>query len=157
MRVRLSSVPLFWRVLGTNAVVLGLAFLGLVVAPVSVSVPVAAGEVLVLGAGFVALLVVNVLLLRPAFRPLDELAETMRRHDPLSPGERAPVVGGPHIAVIARAFNDMLDRLEHERRLSARQALLAQEGERRRIARELHDEVGQTFTGVMLQVEGLAA
>ena len=36
-------------------------------------------------------------------------------------------------------------------------ALMLQEAERRRIARELHDEVGQTLTGVMLQVEGLAA
>ena len=51
----------------------------------------------------------------------------------------------------------MLDRLEFERRESARQALMVQEGERSRIARELHDEVGQTLTGVMLQVEGLAA
>ena len=51
----------------------------------------------------------------------------------------------------------MLDRLEFERRDSARRALLVQEGERSRIARELHDEVGQTLTGVMLQVEGLSA
>jgi two-component system sensor histidine kinase UhpB len=51
----------------------------------------------------------------------------------------------------------MLDRLESERRESARQALLVQENERRRIARELHDEVGQTLTGVMLQIDGLAA
>jgi two-component system sensor histidine kinase UhpB len=34
---------------------------------------------------------------------------------------------------------------------------MVQEGERQRIARELHDEIGQTLTGVMLQVESLAA
>jgi two-component system sensor histidine kinase UhpB len=156
MRERLSSVPLLWRVFATNAVVLGLAFLGLLVAPVSVSVPVAAGEVLVLAVALAVLLGVNLLLLRPAFGPLTELAETMRRHDPLAPGVRARVVGGPHVVAIARAFNEMLDRSELERRESARSALMAQEGERQRIARELHDEVGQTLTGVMLQVEGLA-
>src|SRR3954454_18833882 len=156
MRAWVSSIPLFWRVFATNAVVLGLAFVVLVLRPVSVSAPVAAGEVVVLAAGLVVLLAANLLLLRPAFRPLGELAETMRRHDPLTPGERAQLVGGPHIIAIARAFNDMLDRLELERRESARYALMAQEEERLRIARELHDEVGQTLTGVMLQIEGLA-
>ena len=153
---RLSSLPLFWRVFATNAAVLVLAFLGLVFAPVTVSVPVGASEVLVLAVGLVVLLVANLVLLRPAFAPLDELAETMRRHDPLAPGPRAEVRGGPVVAALAQTFNDMLDRLESERRESARQALLVQEAERRRIARELHDEVGQTLTGVMLQIEGLA-
>src|SRR5687768_10944304 len=107
--------------------------------------------------GLVGVLALNLLLLRPAFRPLDELAETMRRHDPLTPGVRVPVDGEPDVAALAQAFNEMLDRMESERRYSARQALRALEGERSRIARELHDDVGQTLTGAMLQIEALAA
>jgi two-component system sensor histidine kinase UhpB len=157
MRRRLSSLPLLWRVFGTNAVALTLAAAALVLAPVTVSAPVALSELLVVLGGLAVLLALNLLMLRPAFRPLDELADTMRRHDPLNPGERVTVDGEPDIAALAAAFNDMLDRLEAERRESARQALRVQEGERRRIARELHDQVGQTLTGVMLQVEGIAA
>ena len=156
MRARLTALPLFSRVSATNAAVLVLAFLGLVFAPVTVSVPPAAIELIVLAAGLVCLLAINLVLLRPAFRPLDELVATMRRHDPLSPGKRVRVEGGPAVVALAQSFNEMLDRLEAERRDSARRALFVQESERRRIARELHDEVGQTLTGVMLQVEGLA-
>jgi two-component system sensor histidine kinase UhpB len=50
----------------------------------------------------------------------------------------------------------MLDRLEDERLESRRRALAAQEGERARIARELHDEIGQTLTAVALQAERAA-
>src|SRR5215216_2830290 len=157
MLARLSSLPLFWQVFGANAAALLLAFVGLVFAPVTVSVPPHATELLVLGLGLLVTLTINLVLLRRAFQPLDDLADTMRRHDPLSPGERVRVEGGPIVAGLARSFNEMLDRLEFERRDSARRALRVQEGERRRIARELHDEVGQTLTGVMLQVEGLAA
>jgi two-component system sensor histidine kinase UhpB len=151
-----SSLPLLWRVFAANASVLALAFVALVFAPVTVSVPVAAGELLGLVTGLAVLLVANLVLLRSVFGPLDELAETMRRHDPLSPGTRAEVTGDPDVVALAQTFNDMLDRLESERRESARQALFAQEAERQRIARELHDEVGGTLTGVMLQIEGLA-
>jgi two-component system sensor histidine kinase UhpB len=50
----------------------------------------------------------------------------------------------------------MLDRLEGERRESGRRALAAQEGERTRVARELHDEVGQVLTAIALQAERAA-
>jgi two-component system, NarL family, sensor histidine kinase UhpB len=157
VRRRISSLPLYWRVFATNATALFLAFLGLVLAPVTVSVPPELSEVIVLVAGLIVILAINLVLLRPVFRPLDELAETMRRHDPLSPGARANVDGDPAVAALAHTFNEMLERLETERRESAHRALTVQEAERARIARELHDEVGQTLTGVMLQVEGLAA
>ena len=151
MRPRLDKLPLFWRVFAANAIVLALAFAGLALAPVTVSAPVAASELAVLAVGLAGLLVVDLMLLRTAFAPLDALADTMRRH---APGARA---GVPDLAALANAFNDMLDRLETERRESAREALTLQEAERQRVARELHDEVGQTLTGVMLQVEGLAS
>jgi two-component system sensor histidine kinase UhpB len=54
---------------------------------------------------------------------------------------------------LAAAFTDMLERLENERRDSARRALRAQEAERRRLARELHDELGESMTGVLLRID----
>jgi two-component system, NarL family, sensor histidine kinase UhpB len=157
MHGRITSVPLFWRLFCAYAAVLLLAFAGLVLAPVTVSVPVHVTEVIVLLAGLLALLVLTFVLLRPVMAPFRTLTATMRSVDPLEPGRRVPVVGGPDVTTLARAFNEMLARLEHERRESARQALTVQEAERERVARELHDEVGQIFTAIMLQIESLAA
>ena len=156
MRKQLASTPLFWRVFWSNAAVLVLAVASLAIGPLAVSTSVGLAELVGLLVVVAIALAVSVVLMRPAFRPCDELAERMRRHDPLRPGERVSVDGGPKVNALARAFNEMLDRLESERRESARRALMVQEGERQRVARELHDEVGQTLTGVMLQVEGLA-
>jgi two-component system, NarL family, sensor histidine kinase UhpB len=80
----------------------------------------------------------------------------MRTVDPLQPGRRIPVYSDDaEVAELALAFNQMLDRLEAERRQSARRSLTAQEGERRRVAQELHDEIGQSLTAVVLQLDRL--
>jgi two-component system sensor histidine kinase UhpB len=147
-------MTLLWRVFGTNAAVLVLATLALVVSPLTVSFPIALVELVALGGGLVAMLVLNLALLRRTFRPLGRLTIVMRGIDPLRPGERATVdEADPEVAELTAAFNDMLGRLELERRDSARRALAAQEGERRRIARELHDEVGQALTAAILQLD----
>lgn len=147
-------MSLLWRVFAINAAVLIAAMLALVVSPLTVSFPVALAELAALTAGLVALLVVNLVLLRRVFAPLGRLSRFMVEVDPLRPGTRAPAVDGdPEIARLTAAFNDMVERLESERRDSALRALAAQERERRRIARELHDEVGQALTAAMLRLD----
>jgi two-component system sensor histidine kinase UhpB len=147
-------VSLLWRVFAINAAVLSTAMLALVVSPLTVSFPVALTELVVLTAGLAALLIVNLALLRRVFAPLGRLTRFMREVDPLRPGSRVPLAdGNPDIAELTSAFNDMVERLENERRDSALRALAAQERERRRIALELHDEVGQALTAAMLRLD----
>jgi two-component system sensor histidine kinase UhpB len=141
-------------VFAANATVLTVATLALVLSPATVSFPIALTEVVVLACGLSAMLLVEYAVLRQTFGPLQRLTAVMRDIDPLRPGTRTPTAGlDPEVAELAGTFNDMLARLERERRDSARRALSAQEDERRRIARELHDEVGQVLTAVVLQLD----
>jgi two-component system sensor histidine kinase UhpB len=151
-------LSLFWRVFAVNACLLALVTVLLLVTPVTVSAPIRLVEALVLGVGLAVALAANALLLRRAFLPLDRLARRMETVDLLRPGQRLPSSFPPHsrFGRVVHAFNDMLDRLEAERRESGRRALAAQEAERLRIARGLHDEVGQVLTGVLLQLDAVA-
>jgi two-component system sensor histidine kinase UhpB len=139
-----GHVPLFWRLFVPNAAVLLGACVVLVIEPAN-------GRIIALAGGLFIMLTVNVVLMRRAFAPLRRLTTLMGEIDPLNPGRRLPVLGPrSEVSDLATAFNDMLDRLEKERRESAYKALMAQEAERRRVALELHDEIGQQLTAQML-------
>ncbi|MFC5201673.1 HAMP domain-containing sensor histidine kinase [Streptomyces kaempferi] len=149
-------MSLFWRIFGLNAVVLGTATGLLLWAPVTVSVPVVLTEAVILVGGLVVMLVANAALLSWGLAPLVRLTGLMTTVDLLRPGQRLPARGGGEVAELIRAFNAMLDRLEQERATSSARVLLAQEAERRRIAHELHDEVGQSMTAILLALKRAA-
>jgi len=152
------AVPMLWRVFAANAAVFALAFALLALAPVTLHASIRVEEIVLLLVGLVVMLVVDLLLVRQALGPLARLAGVMRSVDLLHPGRRA--VGfdrsSTEVLALADAFNEMLQRLEDERRDSSARVLAAQEEERLRIARELHDEIGQTLTAVALRAEHAA-
>jgi len=152
----LRRIPLLWRVFAINGSILVAIFIVLSFTPVTIHAPPRLVEDIGLAVGLLAMLAANLLLLRPTFAPLRRLVQAMRRVDLLRPGARISATGGGEVSDLVRAFNEMLERLETERREASRRAVAAQEGERARIARGLHDEVGQVLTGVLLQLDFLA-
>ena len=151
-------MSLLWSVFLANGSVLLIAVLLLAVTPITISAEIALAELGLLVIGLAAMLALNLALLGRVLSPLFELTKLMGTIDPDTPGRRLSHVETRSAEGVALtdAFNGMLDRLETARRQAARTALAAQEGERLRIAQELHDEIGQTLTAVTIQAERAA-
>jgi two-component system sensor histidine kinase UhpB len=108
----------------------------------------------------VVALAARLLSLRRRFMPLERLIEEMEKVDLSRPGPLLPAsIDGfgetEEVERIELAFLRMMNRLEAERRRAGSAALRAQEEERARVARDLHDEVNQSLTGVLLRLEAV--
>jgi two-component system, NarL family, sensor histidine kinase UhpB len=113
---------------------------------------------LILALAVLLTVLVNVIMLQRRFRPLERLVDEMERADLSRPGAnlQAPseARGEPEeVERLNRAFRRMLERLDAERRRTSSTALAAQEEERARVARDLHDEVNQSLTALLLRLE----
>jgi two-component system sensor histidine kinase UhpB len=117
---------------------------------------------IVLGFAIALTVIVNLFMLTRRLEPLEQLADEMERVDltrraPQSPAYPSRLEGPEEVRRLERSFRRMLERLEAERRRSASVALEAQEKERARVARDLHDEVNQSLTGLVLRLEAARA
>lgn len=153
LAARTPVTALFWRVCLLNGVVFTLGTLVLAFSPATVSARVRLTEVPVLVIGLTVILTANAIALRTSFAPLDELVASMRRVDPPHRAVRLDRRASGDFHHLIETFNAMLDRLEAERSVAGATALAAQEGERQRIARELHDEIGQSLTVALLRLK----
>src|SRR3954453_7293385 len=146
---------LLTQVLAVNTMLVALvAFVAALVTRDRLSEAVSTEGLLMLGLAIFSAVLLNSLLLRRRLEPIDRLVETMSRVDLASPGMRAAVPKGAarEVQRLAADFNRMLKRLEDERRDSGRAVLRAQEEERSRIAQDLHDEVNQALTAILLRL-----
>ncbi len=112
--------------------------------------------------GFIALFVfsglalcvlINYLLVKIAFRPLDDVSDTMKAIRAGHRGIRVPeVTDDPQIEELSKSLNSMLNTMDMQRKKAAASVIKAQEEERKRIARELHDETSQSLTGLVIGI-----
>jgi two-component system, NarL family, sensor histidine kinase UhpB len=150
------SVPLFWQVFAVNGGLLAAIAVLLIVTPVQIDARIKLEQALIIAVGLAITLAANALLLKRMVSPLGQLARRMETVDLLRRGQRIDVRRDDEVGRVVRAFNRMLDRLESERQQNGRRVLAAQEAERVGIARDLHDEVGQVLTGVLLNLNSIA-
>jgi signal transduction histidine kinase len=155
---RTLRVPLLGKLAGANLLIVLAALAGMA-AERRFN---ASGNVVpILGVALGASLVVNLVLVYVALRPLNDLETAAAR---VSAGDlearvAASVLADRDMARVGSTLNTLLDRLTEDRarvRRLAAQVISAQDEERARVARELHDSTAQILTAVMLQL-GAAA
>jgi len=158
MRMRRREDSLIGQVVAANVVLVTLTLLAATLAAgLDVSIEEQRWQFVVLVLAIVLTFCVNLWMLQKRFDPLERLVERLEAIDPT---ELATLDLGDDPATevdrLAASFRRLLERVDDERRRSGKLVLRGQEEERRRVARDLHDEVNQALTGILLRLEALA-
>ena len=151
---KLLALPLLYKVLAANSIVI------LIGATIGTSLATQlqgdSRPIILIGfvlSGLAISVVINFVLLKLALYPLDRLRETMRQVQSGDLEHQAQITGrDPDADQLAVAFNTMLSALDDLSKSRASQILHAQEQERKRIARELHDETSQVLTSLLISL-----
>lgn len=154
--LRTAYRPLWRRAVGVNLAIFAVGTAALVLSPATVSARPLASEVVVLLVGLAVMTLANALVVRSLVRPFDQLVHRLDHELSADPIELLPAGDDGIAGRVTASVNDLLGRIEREQRAAGASALAGQEGERSRIAQELHDGVGQSLTAILLESGRLA-
>ncbi len=163
MKQRLLNLSLFNRVLIGNSIVIVFGAVGGTLLTRQLTLMGNVGLILLFSSlGIFASLLVNYLIIKTALQPLQDVRKMVEQVEATRPRlSHVPVrVADPDIRRLVRAIQAMVGRLERRTRqlraLSER-AIAAQEEERKRIARGLHDDTAQALAMLIINLERMEA
>jgi two-component system sensor histidine kinase UhpB len=170
MRHSLATLPTLYKILiGNSLVIAAGAIFGTILTKRFIEQSNFELATIFVAAGVTISIAVNYIILQSALHPVSMLRMTVDQVARGQPGARADAdhITDPDLARLALAINNMLNRLDADARLSdenrrqlralSAQVISVQEEERKRIARELHDETAQALATLDLNLERIQA
>jgi signal transduction histidine kinase len=155
---RILAFPLSGKIIGANVIIVaaGAGYLAIAGGPSERSTAIAVAAVMLVAS------VVNVMLVRLALRPvkdLTNLANRVSRGD-FSPRSTPSPFADAELHTLSVTVNSLLDSVAEEKHriqdLGA-EVIYAQDSERSKVSRELHDSIAQTLAAAKFQIAAASA